>query len=128
MLDNFHTDIAAPVYDVVELATKVPLEKRAQIAKTDAEIRKVKIQIEALKNRFDQAAVVDQQIAQLSQAQILKAQFLQNALAACPRMTTCQLNAEGGLLCGGVVLKSGDSRENLQANWDLIDTVTGADA
>lgn len=128
IFEKFQAEISNSVYDTVDLATKIPNQLEKNLASLESAVNKSKQEIERLKLAFSQPTRIDQQRAELSADERDQADFLNKCVAVCPRLTACQLNTEGRLVCGGVALKPGDSAENIQANWDLIDTCTGADA
>lgn len=127
-MEKFQTVVSGSVYDIVDLSTQIPRQKKTELEILNSDISKLEHGIEKLKLKFKQPVEIDQPLAELSLENAAKAEFLKKCLSVCPRMTAVQLNTEGRLVCGGVVLKQGDTAENIQANWDLIDTCTGADS
>ena len=116
--EEFLSAVVGSVYDAVDMTCREPLEKLKNIIAKKQEISQLS----------HSPSATPQTAATLSETQIRRAQDLQKCLNICSRLTATQSDSQGRLVSGGVVLKNGNSFDGLQANWDLIDTVTGADA
>ena len=136
VLEAFRTQISSPVYETVDLATRVPFRLKEELERVNQLIAQTVSEIDELKAELSSGRpsvmVSDLPKAELTNEQKMKADVLARCLNMTARMTacTCTNQADGSirLMCGGMQLRPGDTFEGLQANWDLIDTVTGADS
>ena len=136
VLDSFRAQISSSVYETVELATRVPFRLKEELNRVNEEIAQTVAEIEELRAELSSGRpsvmVSDLPKAELSVEQKTKADVLARCLNMTARMTacTCTNQADGSirLMCGGMLLRPGDTFDGLQANWDLIDTATGADS
>ena len=135
ILDTFRSTVVSNVYDAIDLGTREAVERMTRAEKLQVELTATENEVAELRRRLGRSppplAESDQPAACLSAEQRQRADNLEKCLTMCSRMSACQVDAGSGrhgLVCGGVSLKPADSFEGLQANWDLIDTVTGADA
>jgi len=136
VLDAFRAQISSSVYETVELATRVPFRLKEELSRVSDEIMQTINEIEELKAELDSGkpSVVASDLprAELTGEQKTRADVLARCLNMTARMTacTCANQPDGSirLMCGGMLLRPGDTFEGLQANWDLIDTATGADS
>ena len=129
VLETFTSDVVGGVYDTIDLTTRYHSAKSSQVAALEAEYREVTARIHELRRRLTKSPPPMQEAeGELTEDQKQRADNLQRCLTMSGRMTACQFDTQGRLTCGGVALKPGDRFDSLQANWDLIDTVTGADA
>lgn len=136
VLEAFRTQISSSVYETVDLATRVPFRLNEELQRVNELIAQTAAEIEELKAELSSGRpsilVSDLPKAELTSEQKTKADTLARCLNMTARMTacTCTNQADGSirLMCGGMLLRPGDTFEGLQANWDLIDTATGADS
>ena len=136
VLEAFRAQISSSVYETVELATRVPFRLQEELDNVNEEIIGTMAEIEELKAELSSGrpsvVVSDLPKAELSGEQKIKADVLSRCLTMTARMTACSCSTQPDgsirLMCGGMLLRPGDTFEGLQANWDLIDTATGADS
>ena len=129
-IENLRSNLSSAVYDTVDKATKLSSEKKAELETLQSELRLTLIEIETLEEELVTQKIPQLELPQanLTSVQKEKAEVLGRCLKMASQMTACNSDGTTRLTCGNVVLKSGDTFEGLQANWDLIDTITGADA
>ena len=126
---EFNELVVSDVFDIVDLATRAPVQQSEAIDSLRTERASLLARLDTLKVRLQQAdPVAPHPAATLSPRTQAAAANLQRCLIMCNRMTSSAIDSDGRLLCGGIPLKSVTSANVLQANWDLIDTITGADA
>jgi hypothetical protein len=131
VLENLRENVSGKVYDAVDAATKVPIALQQEVDKLKAELAATVSKIHQAQRQLIQSPTTKVSFGEpavLSEDLQLKSEGLKKCLAMSARMTACQLDANERLVCGGVFLRPGSTADELQANWDLIDTVTGADA
>jgi len=126
--EEFLVAVVGSVYDAVDMTCREPLEKVNKLNSLKLELKNIIAKKTEISQLSHSPSATPQTAATLSETQIQRAQDLQKCLKICSRLTATQSDSQGRLLSGGVVLKNGNSFDGLQANWDLIDTVTGADA
>jgi hypothetical protein len=128
--DTFMAGVVSGVYDTVDLTTKASIAALERAKALEEEYRAISSRIDTAKRNLQLSPPPVEELppAQLSADQQFRAENSQRCLTMCSRMTACQIDSQNRVVCGGVVLKPGNTFEGLQANWDLIDTVTGADA
>ena len=136
VLETFRSQISSSVYETVDLATRVPFALKEELNRVQKEIADTVAEIEELCAELNSGRpsvmIQDLPKAQLTEEQQKRADVLARCLNMTARMTACSCadQADGSirLMCGGMLLRPGDTYEGLQANWDLIDTATGADS
>ena len=136
VIDTFRAQISSSVYETIELTTRVPFRLREELSRVNEQIAQTLAEIEELRAELSSGrpsvVISDLPRAELSGEHKSKADVLARCLNMTARMTacTCSNQPDGSirLMCGGMVLRPGDTFEGLQANWDLIDTATGADS
>jgi len=135
VLEDFRSVISNAIYDTVDLSTKVSHKLRSELDKVNAELESARAEIASLKAQLLSScgpSLEDFPAPELSLEQKNKADVLSRCVNMTARMTACQcVNQTDGsirLMCGGMMLKPGDTFDGLQANWDLIDTAVGADS
>jgi archaellum component FlaC len=130
VMDRFNADVIQPMYETIDLSTRSASQAKAEVNILEKELDRIESEIKKLSRKVNQSPppVPEAPPAELSPEQKQIADNLQRCLTMSSRMTACTIDSDCRLLCGGVVLKPGNSLTTLQANWDLIDTVTGADA
>lgn len=131
VIENLKENVSNKVYDAVDSATKVPLALAEEEKKLRAELTATLNRLSQAKRELAASPPSSRSVgdsAVLSGELQAKADELKKCLAMSARMTACQLDSNERLICGGVTLRPGITADELQANWDLIDTVTGADA
>ena len=132
VLENFKTNVAYRVYDAVEAVTSVPLRLKSEAQSLEKELAEVRSRIKALEQGTVDGPVMANEPIRLDPALTpdmeVRSENAKKCLTMCSRMTACQAEGTDRIICGGVVLRAGTTADEIQANWDLIDTVTGADA
>jgi hypothetical protein len=134
ILETFKSSVVSNIYDAIDNTTRQAVERMTRAEELQVEVYAIKSEIAELRRRLGRSPLLeasDQPSAALSSEQHQRADILDKCLTMCSRMTACQVdvgNGGNGLVCGTVSIKRGDMFDRLQANWDLIDTVTGADA
>jgi hypothetical protein len=128
--EHFLTSVVGGVYDTLDLITTNPLQKIDDLNKLQTQYNDINNLRAELANRLRASPPPssDLQSARLTASDENRAEILQKCLNMSSRLSACQIDSQGRLMSGGVALKDGSRFEGLQANWDLIDTVTGADA
>ena len=131
VLENLKENVSNKVYDAVDSATKVPLALAQEEKRLRAELASTLNRINQLKRELATSPPTSRSLgdsAVLTGELQARAEGLKKCLAMSARLSACQLDSNERLVCGGVTLRPGITADELQANWDLIDTVTGADA
>ena len=130
VFDKLNLQIVQPAYDIIDLTTRKASEALTDADNLEANLSKVRIQISDIQKNLQKSPppLEDTQLVELSAEDRRQAENLKRCLAISSRLTACTIDSDGRLGCGGVRLKSGGTGTELQANWDLLDTVTGADA
>lgn len=135
ILETFKSSVVSNIYDAIDNTTRQAVEQMTRTEELQVEVYAIESEIAELRRRQGRSPPPrnesDQASAALSSEQHQRAENLDKCLMMCSRMTACNVdvgNGGNGLVCGTVSLKPGDMFDSLQANWDLIDTVTGADA
>ena len=126
---EFDDSVVSDVYNIVDLATRSPVEQSQATDSLRNERTRLLMRVDKLNAWLQQENTeAPTPPATLSPRAQSKSANLQRCLIMCNRMTSSVIDAEGRLLCGGIHLKSVTTANVLQANWDLIDAITGADA
>ena len=130
VLDFFVTGVVSEIYNSVDVATKLSISVQDRRRVLEARYDSVRMQMESIRQNLELGPPQPQEQpqARLPSDHELRSENAQRCVTMCSRMTVCNSDPNKRLVCGGVVLRAGHTFENLQANWDLIDTVTGADA
>ncbi len=130
ILEDFRVGVSNKVYDAVETAMATPSELLDECRRLEDELAATLAKIQAAQRELDKTPEdsFPNQNPSLPAELHQKAEDVKKCLNLCMRMTSCTIDPNGKFTCGGVQLKAGAIASDLQANWDLIDTVTGADA
>lgn len=128
ILEDFRDNVVNRLHDVVDLTTKGTLNKLHDLDALRAQLAELRGKIQVSHEHLETPISTEVTNASLNANQEARASNAQRCLAMCARMTSCVVDSSSRLTCGSIQLKQGDCATELQANWDLIDTVTGADA
>ena len=132
VLETFRVSVAHKVYDVVEAATAVPQNLKEEVELLKTELADARSRIQILKDGPTETCPTVAPVMTLDPVLTpeleVRAEHAKKCLTMCSRMTACTIDGADRLVCGGVLLRPGSTPDEIQANWDLIDTVTGADA
>jgi hypothetical protein len=128
ILDDFRDNVVNRLHDVVDLTTKGTLNKLHELDVLKAQLAELRGKIQTSHQQLTAPISTEVTYASLNAHQESRASNAHRCLAMCARMTSCAVDSSSKLTCGSIQLRQGDSVTELQANWDLIDTVTGADA
>lgn len=128
--ETFLNSVVGGIYDSIDLSTKQALCKLEEQKFLERAYANIGQETQRQRSQLSASPPIPEQqpIARLSDDQENHAENLRRCLNMCSRLTACPIDPQGRLTCGGVVLKDSTTFDGLQANWDLIDTVTDADA
>ncbi len=132
-VENLSTGIATKIYDTVDVSLQRTLGKKSEVDALKSQLVELNYSIEKLKRELqsDSLPEVEFNPPELSEEQVLRAMNLAKSVEMVSRLTatSCVQQSDGSyrIMCGNFMLKPGVSYDGLQANWDLIDTATGAD-
>jgi hypothetical protein len=133
-IENISSNIASLVFDSAELTTRRAIDKKAEVERLRDELAETRNRIENIRALLESSTSspnVEFEPPALSGDQSEYASSLSKSVAMLASLTASnphyQSDGTFKMVCGNIPLKSGATFEGLQANWDLIDTATGAD-